>query len=91
MANTPQATKRAAQNRIRRLHNAGQRSATRTAVKKVIAAAGSGDHPATMESYRKAVSRLDRSAAKGLLHKNKAARLKQRLNARAKALIQNDS
>lgn len=58
----------------------------RTFIKKVIAAIETGDKSAAETAYREAVPVIDSSADKGVIHKNKAARHKSRLNARIKAL-----
>ena len=86
MANSPQAKKRARQAEKRRSHNASLRSLVRTVIKKVNAAIGSGDQAAAKTAYDKAVPVIDRMADKGIIHKNKAARHKSRLNAQVKAL-----
>lgn len=86
MANSVQAKKRARQNEKRRQHNASLRSMVRTYLKKVDAAIMSGDQAAAQEAYNLAVPVVDRMADKGIIHKNKAARHKSRLNAQVKAL-----
>ena len=86
MANSPQARKRARQAGKRRAHNASLRSLVRTVIKKVNAAVGSGDAEAARAAYASAVPVIDRMADKGIIHKNKAARHKSRLNAQVKAL-----
>ena len=86
MANTPQAKKRARQAEGRRVHNASQRSAMRTAIKKTIAAVESGDYEAANTAYVAMVPMLDRAATHGIIHQNKASRHKSRLNTRVKAL-----
>lgn len=86
MANSKTAKKRALQSEKRRQHNASRRSMMRTYVKKVIAAIRAGDHTAAVEAFNAAQPILDRMASKGLIHKNKAARHKARLNTRIKAL-----
>ncbi len=86
MANTPQAKKRARQNDKRRAHNASLRSMVRTYLKKVVAAIEAGDAEAAKAAYTAAVPVVDRMADKGIIHKNKAARHKSRLNAQIKAL-----
>lgn len=86
MANTAQSKKRARQNDKTRKHNASLRSMVRTYLKKVVAAIEAGDHSAAKEAYQKAVPVVDRMADKGIIHKNKAARHKSRLNAQIKAL-----
>ena len=86
MANSPQARKRAKQNSVRRLRNHSQRSAVRTAIKKLDAAIEAGDQEAAKASYTNAVSMIDKATVKGLHHKNRAARLKSRLNKRVKEM-----
>ena len=86
MANSPQARKRARQGETRRRHNASFRSMVRTYIKKVDTAVESGDHAAAAEAYNNAVPVIDRMADKGIIHKNKAARHKSRLNSAVKAL-----
>ena len=86
MANTPQAKKRARQNDKARKHNASLRSMVRTYIKKIVAAIEAGDAEAAKAAYGAAVPVIDRIADKGIIHKNKAARHKSRLNAQIKAL-----
>jgi len=86
VANTAQARKRARQNETRRRHNASQRSAFRTAIKKTIAAVDTGDYDAATAAYQSAVPIIDRAVTHGIIQKNKAARHKSRLNASIKAL-----
>ena len=86
MANSPQARKRAKQNTVRRLANHSQRSVVRTAIKKLEAAIASGDQVVAKEAYRFSVSMIDKATVKGLHHKNRAARLKSRLNKRVKEM-----
>ncbi len=57
------------------------RSMMRTHVKKVVRAVEAGDKDAAQSAYRAACPIIDRVADKGLIHKNKAARHKSRLNA----------
>lgn len=86
MANSAQARKRARQAVNNRLRNAGQRSMLRTYIKNVLKAVSAGDAQAAGEAYRKAVPVIDSMAGKGLIHKNKAARHKSRLNQRIQAM-----
>lgn len=86
MANSPQARKRARQAEKRRAHNSSLRSLVRTVIKKVSAAINSGDATAARTAYDNAVPVIDRMADKGIIHKNKAARHKSRLNSQVKAL-----
>ena len=86
MANSPQARKRARQAEKRREHNSSLRSLVRTVIKKVYGAVQSGDAAAAKTAFDDAVPVIDRMADKGIIHKNKAARHKSRLNAQVKAL-----
>lgn len=86
MANIKSAKKRAIQSEKRRQQNASQRSMMRTFIKKTYAAVLTTDAVASQEAFKKMVPVLDRMAAKGLIHKNKAARHKSRLNAHVKSL-----
>jgi len=52
----------------------------RTAIKKVIALIEAGDSDAAKQAYVQAVPAIDSAAGKGLIHANKAARHKSRLN-----------
>ncbi|HUK22857.1 MAG TPA: 30S ribosomal protein S20 [Gemmatimonadales bacterium] len=63
------------QSRRHEAHNRAQRSALRTAIKRVRASVGD----AAQTAYRDAVRQLDRAARKGLIHPNNAARHKSRL------------
>jgi small subunit ribosomal protein S20 len=86
LANSPQARKRARQGEQRRKHNASLRSLVRTVIKRTVAAIGSGDAAQAKAAYDEAVPVIDRMADKGIIHKNKAARHKSRLNDQIKAL-----
>ena len=86
MANSPQAKKRARQAEKRRSQNASQRSLVRTVIKKVNAAVDAGNAAEAKTAYDNAVPVIDRMADKGILHKNKAARHKSRLNTQVKGL-----
>ena len=86
MANTAQARKRARQNDKQRAHNASLKSSFRTAIKKIMKAVLSGDKKVAKEIFDSNVAIIDRIADKKIVHKNKAARHKSRLNAAIKAL-----
>jgi small subunit ribosomal protein S20 len=79
MANTAQARKRARQAEITRQRNASQKSALRTAVKKVKKAIESGDKAAAAKQLVDSQSAIDRIADKKIVHKNLASRTKSRL------------
>ncbi len=86
MANSPQSKKRARQGEKARIHNAGLRSRLRTHIKKVSKALDGGDKELASQAYRDAVPVIDRMVSKGIIHKNKAARHKSRLNKHILAL-----
>ena len=86
MANIKSAKKRAKQTVVRNARNVAQRSMLRTAVKKVVKALDANDAVGAETAFASAQPLLDRMAARGLIHKNKAARHKSRLTARIKAL-----
>ena len=85
MANTAQAKKRAKQAVVRRERNFSQKSAMRTAIKKMLKAVQVGDKAVAQTSLKEVTVLADRAVNKKLIHANKAARLKSRLNARLKA------
>ena len=84
MANTAQAKKRARQAENHRQHNASLRSMMRTQIKKVVKALAEGRKDDAQKLYVEAAPVIDSMARKGLIHKNKAARHKSRLNAHLK-------
>ncbi len=86
MANIQSAKKRARQAEARRMRNASQRSMLRSTIRKVLHAIEAGDKSAAEAAYKAAEPVLDRYAAHGLIHRNKAARHKSRLAAHIKAL-----
>jgi small subunit ribosomal protein S20 len=86
LANSAQARKRARQSEKRRAQNASQRSMVRTYIKRVQAAITTGDHDVATQALAAAVPVIDRMADRGIMHKNKAARHKSRLNTAIKAL-----
>lgn len=86
MANSAQARKRARQAEQSRQRNSSQRSMLRTHIKNVIKAIAAGDKEAAQAALNKAVPVIDKSAGKGLIHKNKAARHKSRLAQHVRAL-----
>ncbi len=86
MANNSSARKRVRQNEKHRQSNVTQKSRMRTAVKKVITAADAGNSKEATALYGEAQPLIDSLATKGLIHKNKAANLKSKLNKRIKAI-----
>ena len=86
MANIKSAKKRARQTIKLRAHNASRRSELRTSIKAVLKAVSAKDKPAAEAAYKTAEPIIDRMAAKGIIHANKASRSKSRLTARMRAL-----
>jgi small subunit ribosomal protein S20 len=78
VANIRSQIKRNRQNERRRLRNKAVKSEMRTRTKRALAAAESGSEDAP-ELLRRAVKRIDKAAAKGVIHPNQAARRKSRL------------
>lgn len=87
MANSAQSRKRARQSEKQRQHKASQRSTLRTYLKNVVKAVAKGDKAAAQEAYKVAVPVIDNMANKGLIHKNKAARHKSRLNKHVHGMV----
>ena len=86
MPNIKSAIKRARQNVKVHKHNAGARSMYRTYIKKVLKACEAGDSTAAKAAYESAQPIIDKATSKGLIHKNKASRIKSRLSARIKSI-----
>jgi small subunit ribosomal protein S20 len=63
-----------------------QRNEMRTFIKKVTKQIAAGDKEGAVAAYTAAVPVIDSTVSKGLIHKNKAARHKSRLNVQIKAL-----
>jgi small subunit ribosomal protein S20 len=84
MANIASQKKRNRQNEKRRLRNKGIRSELKTRVKSAHQAVAAGDDDAH-DQVRYAQKRLDKAGAKGVIHKNAAARRTSRLMKRARA------
>ena len=82
MANIQSQKKRNRQNEKRRIRNKGVRSELKTRVKAATTAVTNGDDGAA-DLVRGAQKRLDKAGAKGVIHKNAAARRTSRLMRRA--------
>ncbi len=85
MANTKSAEKAARQAEKHRVRNVALRSRMRTAIRKVNDALAGTDKAVVKTSYAEAVPQIDALVTKGLIHRNKAARHKSRLAAKARA------
>lgn len=86
MANIASARKAARQSEKRRQHNASLRSELRSAIKRVRKAIEAGDKGAARTVLQQATKVVDSIADKKIIHKNAAARHKNRLSAAIKAM-----
>ena len=86
MANHASSKKRIVRNQKRALINKNRVSRIRTFVKKIEMAIAAGDAKAAGEALKKAQPEIYRGVAKGVLHKNTAARKLSRLSNRIKAI-----
>lgn len=84
MANIKGQIKRNRQNEKRRLRNKGIRSEINSRVKTAIKNAEAGE--ASPADLQEAVKKIDKAVAKGIMHKNTAARRKSRLSKKLNSL-----
>jgi small subunit ribosomal protein S20 len=86
MANTPQAKKRIRRNATRQTINHSRVSRIRTFIKAVESAIESGKKAAAAEALKKVQPEIARGVARGVIHKNTAARKVSRLSKRVASL-----
>ncbi len=86
MANTPQAKKRIRRNDRRAEVNGARMSRIRNFVKKVETACEAGDKDSAQAALKAAQPEMARGVARGVLHKNTAARKMSRLSKRVATL-----
>ena len=79
MANIKSAQKRIKVIAKKTMQNKIIKSRTKTAIKKLLAAANAGDKAQTQEALLAAITAIDKAASKGVYHKNNASRKKSRL------------
>jgi len=84
VANIKSQIKRNKQNEVRRLRNKAVRSELKTRVKNAVKDAETGADT-SVDTLRLAVKRIDKAAAKGIIHKNQASNRKARLMRRIAA------
>ena len=89
MANIKSQIKRNRTNEAARLRNKAAKSEIKTRIKTAVAAAAAGTE-SSAEDLRVAVKRLDKAAARGIIHKNQASKRKSRLARRINALNSSD-
>ena len=90
MANIKSQIKRNRTNEAARLRNKAAKSEVKTRIKTAIAAA-QADSETAVEDLRMAIKRLDKAAARGIIHKNQASNRKSRLARRINALNTSES
>jgi small subunit ribosomal protein S20 len=78
VANIKSQIKRNRQNEKRRVRNKAVRSELRTRTKRAVTSAEAGAEDSA-EALRLAVTRIDKAAAQGVIHKNQASNRKSRL------------
>lgn len=83
MPNHKSAEKRVRQNEKRRAINRGHRTRVRTYIKKLRTALDSGEKQQLDQTLPEAISIIDKSVQKGVMHANAAARHKSRLTLKA--------
>jgi small subunit ribosomal protein S20 len=86
MPNTPSAKKRMRQDAVRRARNRATKSSLRTQLRKVREAIAAKQVDTSQNEFKTLVKKLDRAAARNVIHPNRAARTKSRLSAAIKAL-----
>jgi small subunit ribosomal protein S20 len=86
LANIKSAAKKARQAEKHRQHNAALRTRMRSAIKKATKTIAAGDREGAAAATRAATPQIDKLVSKGLVHRNKAARHKSRLNKALKGL-----
>jgi small subunit ribosomal protein S20 len=91
LANHKSALKRAKQNEIQRIRNKGYKTSVKKAVKEVRAAISENTPEQARETLNKAVSVIQKSASKGVIHKNQAARKVSRLTLQVNNLSESES
>jgi len=88
LARHKSAEKRARQNEKRRLRNASIRSSVKTRMKAVLKAVEGKNKEEALKLLRVAISAIAKAAAKGVFHKNTAARRISRLTKKVNSLLQ---
>jgi small subunit ribosomal protein S20 len=83
MPNHKSAEKRVRQSEKRRVINRSHRTKVRTYIKKVRTALASGSAEEVQKVLPEAISVIDKSVQKGVMHANAAARYKARLTLQA--------
>ncbi len=80
MPNIKSAKKRVQIGVVRNMRNKSDKSELKTVLKKFDAAVSGGNRAEAESAYKVAVKTVDKAAAKGLIHKNNAARKKSSID-----------
>lgn len=87
MANHKSAIKRAKQSEVRRLRNRARKTRMKNAIKSLEDALKANSPELANERLREAISVIDTTAQKGVIHRNKAARKIARLTTRVNTVL----
>lgn len=87
MANHKSALKRVKQNEKRQLRNRMRKTQMKTAIKSVEEAINSNSAELASQELQEAISVIDKTASKGVIHPNKASRKISRLTRKVNALL----
>ena len=79
MPNSNSARKRLRQSEVRRVRNKAVKTALRSTLRRVREAVSAGDISKAESEMQTATKQLDRAGQKNIIHRNKAARTKSRM------------
>jgi len=88
VANIKSQIKRNKQNEKARIRNKAVKSSLKTSVRQFREAADAGDAEKVTQTMQAALTKLDKAASKGVIHKNQAANRKSAIARRAAQLKQ---
>jgi small subunit ribosomal protein S20 len=91
MPHSASAKKRHRQSLRDRERNRQVKSVVKNSIRKVLEAVSAGDVASAQEHLRGAARTADQAAAKGTIHRNRAARLKSRLSSRVRSLAKGEA
>jgi small subunit ribosomal protein S20 len=86
LANHKSAIKRARQSEERRIRNRARKTRMKNVIKSVQEALASNSRELALEKLKEAIAVIDKTAAKGVIHKNNASRKISRLSRKVNAL-----
>lgn len=86
MANHKSAIKRARQSEERRIRNRARKTRMKNVIKSVQEALASNSRELALEKLKETIAVIDKTAAKGVIHKNNASRKISRLSRKVNAL-----